>query len=32
MTRAEDAGKISRVIERFGFAIVDMAQVKQETE
>ena len=30
--RAEDAGKINRIIERFGLATVDMAQVKQEIE
>ena len=28
----EDAGKINRIIERFGLATVDMAQVKQEIE
>ena len=32
MARAEDAGKINRIIERFGLATVDMAQVKQEIE
>lgn len=32
MARAEDASKINRIIERFGLATVDMAQVKQEIE
>ena len=32
MARAEDAGKINRIIEQFGLATVDMAQVKQEIE
>lgn len=32
MARAEDASKINRIIERFGLATVDMAEVKQEIE
>lgn len=32
MARAEDASKINRIIDRFGLATVDMAQVKQEIE
>ena len=32
MARVEDASKINRIIERFGLATVDMAQVKQEIE
>lgn len=32
MARAEDASKINRIIERFGLATVDMAQVKSEIE
>lgn len=32
MARAEDASKINRIIERFGLATVDMAQVKNDIE
>lgn len=32
MVRAEDAGKINRIFERFDFATVDMASVKSELE
>lgn len=32
MVRAEDAGKINRIFERFGLATVDMASVKTEIQ
>ena len=32
MVRAEDASKINRIIERFGLATVDMAEVRREIE
>ncbi len=32
MARAEDASKINRIIERFGLATVDMAEVRREIE
>lgn len=32
MVRAEDAGKINRIFERFGLATVDMASVKMEIQ
>ena len=32
MVRAEDAGKINRIFERFGLATVDMGSVKTEIQ
>lgn len=32
MARAEDASKINRIIERFGLATVDMAEIRSEIE
>ncbi len=32
MVRAEDASKINRIIERFGLATVDMAEIRREIE